>query len=414
MKILLINPNTYQSPPVPPIGLEYLAGSIEGQGHSAEILDLCFAGDWRREVDSAINVLKPEIAGISVRNIDTVLYHANEFFLDSIREVVGHIKSAYGISVVIGGSGISAGPDEVLDYLGADLAVEGPAESNLIGSIEQFLVQGNTQRIFRGSYSHQSGCLRKMSSSDYQKYFKRGGIAGFETHKGCSSSCAYCLEANTRVVLKNPEEVVNEIRAVADMGYEHFHLCDSEFNEDLDYCIEFCSALKKAGLGIKWAVYMKPANFNRKLFSLMKDTGVYLITLTVDSFKKCPLYWEDTEKIIFNAKTAGIKIAVDFLAGFPYEEEDVLLECLDLFRRVQPDTVSINTYIRLYKSLKLTQLIMKDKNLQQNLLGNTDDTTFISPVFYSHVNPERLRELIRGERLFRIEGLEKGVNYSRI
>lgn len=414
MKILLINPNTYQSPPVPPIGLEYLAGSIEGQGHSAEILDLCFSADWRHEIDNAMTIFKPDIIGISIRNIDTVLYYTNEFFLDSIREFVAHIKSTYGIRIVIGGAGISAGPEEVLDYMGADLAVDGPAEGNLIEKINEFLVSGGTKRVYHGRYDHQNRCARKISRTDYQGYFNSGGIAGFETHKGCSSSCVYCLEANTRVVLKNPEEVVNEIVAVAAMGYNHFHLCDSEFNEDLDYCIEFCNTLKKAGLGIKWALYMKPANFSRKLFSLMKETGVYLITLTVDSFKKCPLYWEDTEKIIFNAKTAGINIAVDFLGGFPYEEEDVLIECLDLFRRVQPDSVSVNTYIRLYKSLQITKTIMADETLRLNLKGNTHDMTFIKPVFYNHVSDKRLKELINSDSLFRIAGLEKGVNYSRI
>jgi len=58
---------------------------------------------------------------------------------------------------------------------------------------------------------------------------------------------------------------------------------------------------------------MKPGNFNQRLFRLMKETGVYLITLTVDSFRKCPHYWNDTEKLIFNARTHGIRVAVDFL-----------------------------------------------------------------------------------------------------
>jgi len=89
----------------------------------------------------------------------------------------------------------------------------------------------------------------------------------------------------------------------------------------------------------------------------MKETGVYLITLTVDSFNKCSMYWSDVEKVVFNAKTNGISLAVDFLAGFPYEKENVLIECLDLFRRVQPDVVNINTYIRLYKTLKVTQIV---------------------------------------------------------
>ena len=146
----------------------------------------------------------------------------------------------------------------------------------------------------------------------------------------------------------------------------------------------------------------------------MKETGVYLVTLTVDSFNKCSMYWSDVEKIVFNAKSNGISLAVDFLAGFPYEKESVLIECLNLFRRVQPDVVNINTYIRLYKFLKVTQTVMKDSSLQPYLLGATNDGSMIKPVFYNHVIAERLEELIEGEKIFKIAGREKGVNYSNV
>jgi len=33
----------------------------------------------------------------------------------------------------------------------------------------------------------------------------------------------------------------------------------------------------------------------------MKETGVYLVTLTVDSWKKCTMYWSDVEKFLFSA-----------------------------------------------------------------------------------------------------------------
>ena len=51
MKVLLINPNRYQSPPVPPLGLEYIADSLEEKGHGVELLDLCFSGNIHKEID---------------------------------------------------------------------------------------------------------------------------------------------------------------------------------------------------------------------------------------------------------------------------------------------------------------------------------------------------------------------------
>lgn len=158
---------------------------------------------------------------------------------------------------------------------------------------------------------------------------------------------------------------------------------------------------------------MKPSNFDRSLFKVLKDAGVYLITLSVDSWKKCEQYWSDFEKFVFGAKACGIGIAVDFLTGFPHEKREEILQYLDVLRRPLPDSVGINTYIRLYKSLQITNIIKGDAKLKDHLSGCTDDDTLLTPVFYNHIDTDTLKELIDGDPLFRIEGPEKGVNYTR-
>ncbi|HSB51205.1 MAG TPA: cobalamin-dependent protein [Dissulfurispiraceae bacterium] len=414
MKVLLINPNRFRTPPVPPIGLEYIAESLRNAGDAAEVLDLCFIGEPRSAVDDAIATVRPELVGITVRNVDSVLYHSNEFFLDDIRELVTHIRTEHALKVVTGGAGIRSNPQGILDYLGADFAIVGPAEGNAPACLSAIHRGLSTTRVFRGMFDPEGRPSRRFSPMDYGRYFDEGGIAGFETHKGCSSSCVYCLEADTPVIFKNIADVVCEIRRLADAGFTHFHLCDSEFNEDLDFSIEFCAALRASGIRIRWAAYMKPANFNRKLLSLMRETGAYLITLTVDSFRKCPEYWADVEKLVFLAKSAGIKIAVDFLTGFPQEDDELLKWCLDLFGRLQPDSVNINTYLRLYRSLRIAGIIMSDPESRSRLLGNAHDSSLITPVFYNRLSSEQIRELTGEDPLFRIEGLTQGVNYLRV
>lgn len=414
MKVLLINPNRYKSPPVPPIGLEYISASLEERGHAVEILDICFSEDFLEDTSNAVKSFRPDIVGITVRNVDTVLYHTNEFFLDEIKALIHHIKSGHGIKVIVGGTGISTNPEGILEYLDADCAIAGPGENTIHTVLEKIGSSDFAQRIFQGKYTGGLSCLRRPLRIDYKKYSDSGGVIGFETHKGCSSSCVYCIEANSNVSFKDIRCVIEEIKGFVDSGYNHFHLCDSEFNENLEYAADFCAALKKAGMSIRWALYMKPANFNKNIFRLLKDTGVYLITLSVDSYKKCDHYWADYEKFIFCAKAYGIKTAVDFLTGFPYENDVDILRHLDQLRRPLPDSVGINTYIRLYKSLRITDIILKDTALKGRLLGNTYDMSFLKPVFYNHIDTDKLKYLINGDPLFRIEGLEKGVNYTRL
>ncbi len=413
MRILLINPNRYKSPPVPPIGLEHIAASLDKSGHDAEILDLCFSANPFDDLDRVMGSFKPDIVGVTVRNVDTVLFQTNEFFLDQIKSIIDYVKSRHGLKVIIGGAGVSANPQGILEYLNADFAVCGPGEDVIGDLLEKILTSDNFGRVHCRKNRYDIFCPRKPGKVDYRKYYELGGVGGFETHKGCGSSCVYCIEANTNVSFKSISDVIDEIRAFVDAGFNRFHLCDSEFNEDLDYCIDFCGALKNTNVDIHWAVYMKPANYNKKLFRLMKETGVSLITLTVDSWKKCSLYYSDIEKIIFTAKSCGLKIMVDFLTGFPYEDEDTLTRYLSMFRRLQPDSVGINTYIRLYKSLQITKIVLNDPSLRNKIIRNAEDDTFVRPVFYNHVSSERLKELIAGDRIFRMEGLEKAVNYMR-
>lgn len=414
MKALLINPNRYKSPPVPPIGLEYVASSLVAKGHKVSIADMCFAEDWRQHIDQSVEDMKPDIAGVTVRNVDTVLYHTNEFFLDEIREIVHYLQAEHRLRVIIGGAGVTANPYGMLEYLNADSAVEGPAEDAIHVALYETLDGRGSKKVYKGRYSGRTVCPRRTFGIDYDRYFSAGAVIGFETHKGCSSSCVFCLEANTRVAFKPVQAVVEEIRSFADKGYTHFHLCDSEFNENLEYSVEFCTALKKAGMEISWAVYMKPAEFNKPLLKLLKDTGVYLITLSMDSWKKCALYWTDYEKLVFSARSLGIKVAVDFITGFPYETDAEILGHFDTLRRPLPDSIGVNTYIRLYKKLRITGIILKDAALRTNLSGRTDDATLLQPVFYNEVDTEKLGELIGGDPLFRIEGPEKGVNYGRV
>ena len=105
---------------------------------------------------------------------------------------------------------------------------------------------------------------------------------------------------------------------------------------------------------------------------------------------------------------------VDQLHGFPGEDEETLVRSLDFCRENQPDEVVVNVYLRLYRNLPLTRVIMKDPALHRYLTGpGLDDESMLTPVFYNHVPVERLRELIKDDAIFRIAGAEKVVNYQK-
>mgnify|MGYP000623918108 CR=1 FL=1 len=70
MRVLLVSANTLKVPyPVYPLGLDFVAASLAGR-HEVHIADLNL-GTGDRYWQETVTVFKPDVIGLSVRNIDT-------------------------------------------------------------------------------------------------------------------------------------------------------------------------------------------------------------------------------------------------------------------------------------------------------------------------------------------------------
>ena len=414
MDMLLVNANRYQSPPIPPLGLEYLDNTVRNAGHNCRILDLCFSGDPLGDIDRALADCCPDLAGVTIRNIDTVLYHNNVFFLDDIRGIVARLGD-HGIPVVLGGAGYSFIPEGILRYCGGDWGVAGPGELALTALLDRL----DTDPPPRGtvldgweSGFNPEGPVERGESLDYTPYLSVDGILGFLTQAGCREHCSYCAEGTGRLLKRSPASVVAEIAALADRGHTSFHLCDTEFNQDLAYCRAFLDALISDGPAVTWALYMKTAPCDPPLFSRLVESGADRVTISVPS-GECAI--EDACDTVRMARNSGLKTAVDLLLGFPGDTRDSIRRTLDLLRAAGPDTVGVNAIFRLYPGLAITRQIMASSELRALRFGAVEDNPdMIRPVFFSIIDMDELRDLIGGDPLFTVEGFERTSNYQRL
>ncbi|MFX0070186.1 MAG: B12-binding domain-containing radical SAM protein [Candidatus Hermodarchaeota archaeon] len=416
--VLLINPNYMKDPPVIPLGLEYLIKSLEKHGHDVRILDLCFSSSPIEDLENTLRNEKFDIVGFSIRNIDSCIYFNNEFYLPKFKKFIECIKK-YKIPVVLGGSGFSAMPNEILKYLGADYGIFGPGEIAFPKFLDLWEEHKLKNKILNGrNYGVDNNLIYKRPHGlEYPNYIKNEGIVGFSTHSGCQNQCPYCIEANTKISFKKIENTIAEIEYLVKQCYSHFHLCDSEFNSDLNYCIEFCESLAKKNLPMKWTLYMKPSPYNEKLFQLLCESNAYLITLSVDSDKKIQKQnrytYDDLAKIIDYCSKYEIELAIDLLVGYPGEPIESTKEMLDFFKKNRPKTVGISFYYRIYNSTPLAELIRNNSDLQMKLSRPySKDENFLDPVFYNHLTQELIEDIIDNDELFRIAGVTPGVNYQ--
>ncbi|MBW7997377.1 MAG: radical SAM protein [Candidatus Glassbacteria bacterium] len=417
-RILLINPNRYTEPPVPPLGLEYLAAALEGASHYCRLLDLTFAADTDADVRAAVDDCGPDLAGITVRNIDSAICHNNLFFLDEIAAVV-ELLDSLGVPVVAGGAGFSFAPEEIIQYLGARWGVDGPAEGVLPGLLDS-LDNGDPPGAGSvldgwsdpGWLAGDSSPARSSEGVDYERYLGEGAVGGFRTQTGCRGACPFCAEAGRKVVFRQPRAVVRELEAMAEGGVRKFHLCDSEFNQDLDYCHSLLAEMERARLGFDWALYMRTAPFDRELFRGLADTGASLVTLTYPS--GAPDEPARAARAISLAKEYGVRVAVDYLCGFPGQTPDEVGRELDTLRRAEPDTVGVSNCIRLYSGTGVARKVMSDPRWRTGLLGEVDGNPgLLKPVFYCGIPLEELKGLVGSDPLFKIEGFERSSNYQR-
>jgi hypothetical protein len=418
-KILLVNPNRYTQPPVPPIGLEYLAAAIVRAGHEYLLLDLTFSDNPQEALRGALEDYAPSIAGFTVRNIDSAIYHNNLFFLDGIAELVG-VTSDAGVHSVVGGAGFSFAPAEILVHLGARWAVDGPGEDALC-TLLNLLDRGSPPApgtVFDGwsktdIFAEEQKPYRLTEGIDYERYLAEGAIGGFRTQTGCRGTCSFCAEANRKVVFRSPRAVANELAEMVARGVKRYHLCDSGFNQDLLFCHSLLAELASAGLGINWALYMKTSPFDSKLFSLLARSGADLVTITYPC--GVPEEPELAASAISLAKEHGIRVAVDYLCGLPGQSEQDVARELDVLRAAAPDTVGVSNCVRLYPRTASARLVCGAPSLHGGLLGKLDGNPgLLRPVFYSGIDLESVRKLIGGDPLFKIEGFERSTNYQRL
>ena len=156
-----------------PLGLACVAAATQKAGHEVKLLDLMEANDPNATLAEAIHEFNPDVIGISVRNIDDQSMENTQFLLDDVREAVAVCRSLSKAPIVLGGAGYSIFPESSLEYLGADMGIQGEGEKSFIELTEAdrrgpgLFRRARPLRFHGGTTRRESVCqgARRVSSS---------------------------------------------------------------------------------------------------------------------------------------------------------------------------------------------------------------------------------------------------------
>ncbi len=434
-EILLINSNLMK-PPVTPVAIDFLASALRDEGYAVRFLDLAFEDDALSAIDRDYLFV-----GVTVRNIDDSFFATRDFCLARVRPMVQKIKQLTDAPVVLGGVGYSIFPLAALEYCGADFGIQGDGEWAIVQLADTFAKSGTPFHI-PGLVSRREGgqgrsepapvdlsamYLGDRDTVDNPRYFKEGGMVGFETKRGCGASCSYCadpLAKGTTCRQRPPEQVAREIASMADAGIDHFHTCDSEFNVPRSHAAEVCREFIRAGLGerIRWYAYMTPEYFDDELASLMKRAGCAGIDFGADHCNPALL------RVLGRSHTADslgqaarlcrkhkIECMFDLLLGAPGETTDTLREAVEFMKRIGPSCVGASMGLRIYPGTALAEFLAP--RLRSDAPGvygmELEDADFLRPVYFLSPDlgeePQRLLfDLVGGDQRFFIPSPERG------
>ncbi|MCF6187784.1 MAG: cobalamin-dependent protein [Desulfobulbaceae bacterium] len=394
MKILLISPNTLTVPyPVYPIGLDYVAGSID-QEHQVRIADLNVI--TMEELEGLITDYSPAIIGISCRNIDNTEAGDPLYFINGYRQLVDWLKARSNAIIVCGGSGFTIMPDEVFSALQADYGIIGEGER--FGLLVEALAGGREPTKIPGVISSASAAgppppwagkqQRKFrtKSPHNRFYINKGGMLNLQTKRGCSFRCIYCpyphIEGKKHRLVP-PREVGAIAKDLQEAGAKYLFITDSAFNSDVEHSLAVARAFKAAGVSIPWGGFFAPIRLPDGYFTVMADCGLRHVEFGTESLSKemlktyrKPFRIEDVLTAHRQAQKAGIYTAHYFLLGGPGESTATVTESLDNIERLKRAALFFFIGIRIYPWTTLYEIALKEGQINP-------DTNMLEPVFYT-------------------------------
>ena len=366
MRLLLIQQQSNRkSDPYPivfPIGLAYLAANLIN--HDVRIIDLnLIENDLVAEyLRNAVSAFEPEIIGISIRNIDTTVRVDPFIYCNDIQQITSDIrKYCPKATIVIGGTGFSLFPYEIMNVLSADIGVYLEGEETFrelvdkytsAESVKGLFIRKSSRVIYTGyrkapDFNRLPEPVRDLPIIGFNKYVGRGyHTIGVQTKRGCIHSCAYCSypKLNGHILrLRDPKNVVDEIERMSKgYGVKKFTFADNIFNMPEVHAIEIASEMIKRKMKIEWSAWFDIKQATERLLDIAEESGCRLIEVSPDAADRSGLYElnknldpRDIRKFIKKTmKHRNIIIMYNFFVSYPGQTPIGILKILLITFRI--------------------------------------------------------------------------------
>ncbi len=360
MRIVLIRPNSYVLPTVPPMGLASLAAWLRlKRGDDVNIIDARKRRLGPSEVAGLVAESRPDVVGIGALSVEGRDAH----------EVASAVKKAApGVPVVMGGPFASADSPLAMSSESVDYAVEGEGEMSfgeLLAAIERSGADSPVKGVW-GRYEGKAkfgGPIEGLEVDELptpawellpiETYFQPGRnthdtvpahvrCLQVMTSRGCPFACIYCHGLFGKTFRpRSPEKVVSEIaELVGRFDLRAIEICDDIFNLDMERAKEILRGIVPLRLFLSFPNGIRADRVDDELLDLMEEAGARRVSFAVESASpriqkviRKGLDLKKVEEVIEKASRRKFLSTGFFMLGLPGETSEEMDETIRFAQR---------------------------------------------------------------------------------
>jgi radical SAM superfamily enzyme YgiQ (UPF0313 family) len=435
MKIVLLNPPSKHAEAIvrdtlygcwckgrasymwPPLGLAYIGGVLDEDGHDLELIDGPAEGKSFEGVVREIDRISPEIV---ILNTATITFGED-------LELTGLIKDAVtGVKTVHVGTHVTTYPKETLRYNAVDFVVIGEPEYT-IRELVNTLEKGEDLRGVNGLghkekdsivINPEREIIKNLDELPFParhlypdvEYFnplaKNSPYTTALSSRGCPGKCIYCTSVllyGKRYRLRSPDNVVAEMEYLKNQGINEVFFRDETFTATKKRVFEICNLIKEQDLDMTWMVNSRVDAITKEVAKAMADAGCHTIKFGVESGNqrildnlKKGITLEQTKNAFKWTKEAGMKRVAHFMLGAPGDTKETVEETINfVIHELDPEYISPNITTP-YPGTELFELVLEkgfkpgDDWSKWNLSDALEDAVFNE--MFSELTKEELNE----------------------
>lgn len=377
-KIMLMQPNFAilgkRSWQMIPYGLGIM-NAVLGDRYETMLYDPNFSDQGEEEIRLKLREFKPDVVGLtsySTEYICEVIYHS-ALIRSELPDVI----------IVLGGALPTVMVEKSIEDPNVDFCIMGEGEYRFPALLEALSAGQDVSQMegiaFRSDgasvINPPQGYIEQLDGIPMPDYgdldLVQYGMFKFKyahcliakqypfaltiTSRGCPYECIFCAArtvSGVKVRMRSAANVLEEIDYLyQEKGIREIIFLDDHFLHSKKRAVEIMNGILERDYGITWkCANVAVFSLNRELLELMKKSGCYQLTLSLESgcqevlnkIIKKPVDLGHASEVIKIAKELGFEIASNFIIGFPGETWEQIRETFAFADKLDIDIVNFH------------------------------------------------------------------------